>query len=227
MMSLFISCSGGGYNVERFQIDSESLFLSTLDDDIDGILTTRSLQDLSRLQQPPVPPLPPKPWKKTMTKSSSASAINFRTLSHGYNNFTFPEVETHQNKDSGLSSVPPPIPVRSKSREHFYHTLECNNDDSGLGLSSPVYSLGSQHSSPALQDTSLEESQRVRELFDDPRYVALLVDGGEELGTGDLRERKEIWRSTPALASNRLTGRGSDDRRSLRVSQVVGTQIYN
>lgn len=72
-----------------------------------------------------------------------------------------------------------------------------------------------------------QESDAVRELFDDPRYVALLVDGDVDVEEGNLRGRKAIWRSTPALASTRLTGRGGSERRSLRLTQVVGTQIYN
>lgn len=173
-------------------MDSESLFLSNLEENGNGILTTRSLQDISAKRQI-VPPLPPKPWKGNMTKASSASKLQSGSLSHGYNNFTFPE---HRLNDHFMeTTVPPPIPVRSKSRDHFYHTLECSNKDSGLGLSPPHYSLAHHSSSLAMEGT---QSHQVEDLFDDPRYVMVTVEGPED---GGLRGRKELWRSTPALTS--------------------------
>lgn len=193
-------------------MDSDSLFLSHLNED--GILTTRSLQDFSRIQT--VPPIPPRPWKNKMVKANSASALNCRGLSRGYNNFTFPEDRPNGQEED--PDVPPPIPRRSKSRDHFYHTLECpENGDSGVAsVSSPQYSQQRSSNSSQAED----EVEQVQ-LFDDPRYVALQVEDG------NLRERKEMWRSTPALASIHLTGRGGNDRRSLRLTHVVGTEIYN
>lgn len=204
-------------------MDSESLFL---DEDI--ILTTRSLQDLSRIQA--VPPIPPKPWKNKMVKANSASALNWRGLSQGcasaslargYNNFTLPEGSPDGHTED--PDIPPPIPVRSKSRDHFYHTLECpENGDSGVAsVSSPQYSQHRSNSSSSSQAGREDEPEQLQQIFDDPRYVALQVEDGM------LRERKDIWRSTPALASINLTGRGGSDRRSLRLTHVVGTEIYN
>ena len=233
LLNLFSLCSANGYNVERFHIE-DSLFLSALDDDVDGILTTRSLQDLTHHQA--VPPIPPKSWKKTMTKSSSASALNFRVLSHNYNNFTFPAGVDERQSDPLQSTIPPPVPIRSRSKEHFYHTLECSNtDDSGLVLSSPYSRQSSSRRSSilAMQDTTTEEPAQLRELFDDPRYVALVVEGeGEGMGEEEeeelgLRGRRDVWRSTPTLPSPRLGGRGEQERRSLRLTHVVGTHIYN
>lgn len=210
-------------------MDSESL----LDEDL--ILTTRSLQDLTRIQA--VPPVPPRPWKTNMVKANSASALNSRglrqgsatpSLVRGYNNFTFPEDRPDGHLED--TDIPPPIPVRSKSRDHFYHTLEYpENGDSGIAsVYSPQYShqqsSSSSNSSSSRADREEEPEQVQQELFDDPRYVALQVEEGEE---GVLRERKEMWRSTPALASINLGGRGGSDRRSLRLTHVVGTEIYN
>lgn len=222
-------------------MDSESLFLPHLDEEV--ILTTRSLQDLTQMQV--VPPVPPRPWRK----ANSASAINWRGLSQGYNNFTFPG--DRLNGQLEAQDIPPPIPLRSKSRDHFYHTLECpDNDDSGIAsVSSPhnsqqrssnnsqgqaedaLSSLPQQrsHSEDAFvhhrtsdssnsSGQSLWTNEQIHQLFDDPRYAALQVE------SCNLKERKEIWRSTPALASVHLVGgREGRERRSLRLTHIVGT----
>lgn len=207
-----------GYSVERFQMDSESLFLSHQDEDV--ILTTRSLQDLTRIQA--VPPVPPRPWRNKMVKATSASALNCRSLNRGYNNFTFPGDRPYEQMED--PDVPPPIPLRSRSRDHFYHTLECpENGDSGVAsVSSPQYSQqrsnnsshSSSHDQAELEDGKPEQAQQ---LFDDPRYAALQVEGA------DLGER---WRSTPSLTSTQLLG-GGRERRSLRLTHVVGTELHN
>ena len=182
-------------------------------------MTTRSLQDLTRIKQ--VPPVPPRPWKNKMMKANSASALNFTSLSRGYNNFTFPEDKVDGVQED--SSIPPPIPLRSKSRERFYHILQCEDSEA---LSSPPYS---HHRSSSNSNTEYpeEEPHQLELLFDDPRYVALQVEGSEDLRDGDLRSRKDIWHSSPSLTSTLLSGRGGRDRRSLRLTHVVGTEIYN
>ncbi len=211
-----------GYSVERFHMDSDSLFLSNLDEDADILFTTRSLQDLSHHQT--VPPIPPKP-SMAKARSASASALNCRGICHGYNNFTFPEDRPSggENEDP---SIPPPIPRRSKSREHYYHTLEyTDNPDSGLALSSYSQSNNSSSSQDSPRNPE-KEPHKIQQLFDDPRYVALKVEGAKDLEDGDLSGRKEIWRSTPSLAATRVIGSGGRDRRSLRLTHVVGTEIY-
>ena len=239
------------YNVQRVPINPDTLFLSTLDEvDLDNIMTTRSLEDLTFRQhrnQAPLPPIPPKPtpiYKSALSKSVSASesALYATALTRGYNNFTVEAPEGEYPRDD--SPIPPPVPVRSKSREHFYHTLECtsNTADSGVVLTSPVYSQQSGSPTPPVPPRSSsalergEEPETEQQLFDDPRYVALTVEEGEEgeegegLEAGNLRGRKEMWRSTPALATTELPkyqGRGRRNRRSLRVAQVVGTHIYD
>ena len=238
-------CRARGYSVEHFQMDSETLFLPHLGEDT--ILTTRSLQDLTQIQV--VPPVPPRPWRK----ANSASAINWRGLTRGYNNFTFPGDRI--DGQFGAEDIPPPIPLRSKSRDHFYHTLEYpENDDSGVAsVSSPrcsqqrssnssqgqaedaLASLPPQRSSSSHaedvfihrrssnnSDSSKGQNQQTQQLFDDPRYAALRVEGC------NLKERKEIWRSTPALASTHFVGGGGGrERRSLRLTHIVGTDIYD
>lgn len=173
-----------------------------------------------------------------MVKARSVSALNSTGLSRGYNNFTFPEDKPKEQQDT---TIPPPIPVRSKSREHFYHTLEYNNEsvDSGVALSSPPCSghrSSSNSSSQAFPREPEEELVQQMEpvqvqvdgsLFDDPRYVALQVDTVENVADGNLRGRKDIWRSTPALASARVIGRDGSNRCSLRLTHVLGTEIYN
>lgn len=195
-------------------MDSDALFLRALED---NSLMTRSLQDLTQHQQ--APPIPPKPQR--MLKASSASALNYRGLARGYNNFNFPE--GRPRAASPDSDIPPPIPVRSKSRDHFYHTLEYSTVDSGLAMS-PQYSRRSS-SLDSIHEQEEEEPQ-TESLFDDPRYVAVQVEGEvPEEGEG-LEGRREMWRSTPSLSSTKLS-RGGADRRSLRLTHVVGTQIYN
>lgn len=261
--------------MDRFQLDpDDALYLRALEDP--RLLTTRSMQDLTGRQL--APPIPPKPQR--MLKASSASALNYRGLGlvHGYNNFTFPKEMPQPDQDP---SIPPPIPVRSKSRDHFYHTLEYSNTDSGLALSSPQHSRQSSsldsireqredeelegasppkahvqpqaahqvqlevHPDPqaTVQQKPQPEAQLETEsLFDDPRYVAVQVDyedsddEDEGMGQGDLR--RGAWNSTPSLTSTRqpISSNGTaivgsagvgDSRRSLRLTHVVGTQIYN
>ncbi len=229
-------------------MDPDALFLRTLEDEL---LTTRSMQDLSHHQL--APPIPPRPQR--MLKASSASALNYRgrgLIHHGYNNFTL----ERPKDNSPDSTIPPPIPVRSKSRDHFYHTLEYNNtNDSGLALSSPQHS----RQSSSLDSIREQEEPSQPSLFDDPRYVVVQVEGEEgqeeeeerEKGEGHLR--KGMWSSTPSLnsttreassngirveggggggdrrvaSSNGVRVGGGEDRRSLRLTHVVGTQIYN
>jgi len=219
-------CSARAYSAERFQIENDLLFL----EDADGILAVHSLQNLSNHISASVPPIPPKTWKKELPKSHSTSALHSRSLCRGYNNFTFPEERPATEQKGHIdSTLPPPIPVRSKSKEHFYHTLEYNGTtDSGLVLSSPNFSSPRDSNSSQNPDFQKEEdSEHVHELFDDPRYVAVVVEDDMDVEGRGLQGRKEIWRSTPALASTQPAGRGSTNRRSLRQTQVVGGAIYN
>ena len=223
--------------MDRFQLeDSDTLFLRALDGALNGnsLLTTRSLQDLTHRQL--APPIPPKP--QHMLKARSVSALNHRGVVRGYNNFDFPR-EAAEN-GSPDSTIPPPVPVRSKSRDHFYHTLECNtNTDSGLELSSPQHSQHSRQSS-SLDSIREQEEPQPEQLFDDPRYVAVQVEGegeeeeprnmdGGEDREEELRRGKDKWSSTPSLTSARLASiQGpATDSRSLRLTHVVGTEIYN
>lgn len=81
-------------------------------------------------------------------------------------------------------------------------------------------------------------AQQIKELFDDPRYAMVVVEGmgdeeeeGEEDEEGGLSGRREMWRSTPSLVSTTITGRTGGDRRSLRLPQSVavgrGRLIYS
>ena len=201
--------------MERGLIDSESL-LSTGEEDTGSMLTTATSQHLYQKEEP-VSRVPPKRWKEepvvAIPRPSSllsGSRLNSKSPPHVVNPLQSPG--DHQQQDHEDSEVPPPVPCRTTSREHYYHTLEYTERDS-LAISSQ----NSHCSNQALE--TMEE--QLKHLFDDPRYAMMLVDSPQE---GDLRGRKEIWGSAPMLATNRLTGRGGD-RRSLRIPHAVETQL--
>ena len=164
---------------------------------------------------------------------------------------------------------PPPVPKRTTSREHLYHTLEYSNSDHTHteGVVSPPFNRresqagsgggsyagsqagsgsGSQVLPVAVDDDSVEKgrletaspsfmAEHIRELFDDPRYAMVVIEGYPDNSAGEreggLTGKKEMSRSTPSLAATGLTGREGTDRRSLRFNhQVVvnrGRLIYS
>lgn len=124
------------------------------------------------------------------------------------------------------SKTPPKKPPRlSRSREHFYHTLE-SSDESGLLRSANTSHGGSQLSgmddyaeANSLQPrVSVSKQLQLQEIFDDPRYAAVFVEQ-DQLGDVHMHHNEvSRSRSTPSLVAVGIIPFSPTDsgRRSLR-----------
>lgn len=257
------------YSVERSPADNAR------EDGPRRVLGTNSLQDVRQL---PLPPLPP---EHSAVGTTGPIPKPNAVLSASLGNVRLPTSSENRVYENLRRSepIPPPVPARSSSIEHFYHTLECKRESALFEATHD-----SDHSS--VSSPVEDMSRQVKELFDDPRYAILLVGSRENLaeeegdsddekserevkeemkqttaesleggsgeesdiesGTeceGNLRvfgSRKEAWRSTSSMDSStgsslidstiktsQRTSLTEDNRRSLRLSHVVGTQIYS
>ena len=85
---------------------------------------------------------------------------------------------------AALPVTPPKKPPRSRSREHFYHSLECSSE------------RGNRSNSNSLNRRSITIlASQIKDLFDDPNYAATTVQPPAQLGGRDLS------RSTPSLVT--------------------------
>ena len=169
------------------------------------------------------PELPPKPRK--------ADTLPTRGYDH-----LVPIKTTDSYTDSSLSTeldgslittsleVAPRKPPRSRSGDHFYHTLERSNDDSGL-LRSATASHTSSQANDLGHANDDKMPSRLKELFDDPRYAMLIVDsqeGDEQMQiVSGLTKRRDFSRSSPSIVTLLQPARtiqlGVPERRSLRL----------
>ena len=145
--------------------------------------------------------------------------------------------EEHQyaELENSVKKIPPKKPPRfSNSREHFYHTLE-SSDESGLLRSAGTSNGGSQlsgmndheyASSVPGPGMSINISNQLQELFDDPRYAVLFVndDHLEHIHKNEVSRS----RSTPSLvAVDIIPFSPTSERRSLRAVQHKRLSILN
>ena len=135
------------------------------------------------------------------------------------------------------SSSPPKKPPRSfESKEHYYHTLE-SSEESGVLRSTSNSQVGSQHSGmdeyyaepypgPA---TSVPASDRLEELFDDPRYAVLFVDQDHLEHIHTHKSEVSRSRSTPSLVAVDIIpfSPAAPERRSLRAIQHKRFSVVN
>ena len=224
--------SGGSAHFDNV-IDGPRLIRPPVNDHMmptQQILNKRSLprgseKTTSDDQRPPN--LPPKPGK--LTPSQKGHSTNYDHLelvdeSKRSVELVQKDPSTSDVLMSAHSEIPPKKPPRSRSRDHFYHTLE-SSDESGL-LHSATTSQHSSRMSSRLSHREDEDegdylhprpnrssvlSEQVKELFDDPRYAVLFVDERDNKGLGD---RRELCRSTPSLVQ--ISKPGVPERRSLR-----------
>lgn len=161
----------------------------------------------------PPPSLPPKP---TEVKHE---ATDDPMDKHDYDHLEPADTEHDEGNDEGndeneyaelenpvtktLDTPPKKPPRRSRSREHFYHTLE-SSDDSGLLRSANTSQGGSQLSgmndyAEANGPREVSISSQLQELFDDPRYAMLFVDQEQQENT--LKREVSRSRSTQSLVS--------------------------
>ena len=167
------------------------------------------------------PELPPKPRKTDTLLTRSYDHLDPIKTADSY-------------VDSSLSTqldpsleVAPKKPPRSRSGDHFYHTLERSNDDSGLLRSATASHTSSQANDLGRGDPDNVDtmSSRLKELFDDPRYAMLIVDsqeGGEQRQiVRGLTKRRDFSRSSPSIVTLLQPSPeiqiGVPERRSLRL----------
>lgn len=133
------------------------------------------------------------------------------------------------------SKTPPKKPPRlSRSREHFYHTLE-NSDESGLlrsantshggSLLSGIDDYAEANSLPPTESIS----NQLQEIFDDPRYAAVFVEQDQLEDSHMHKIEVSRSRSTPSLIAVDIIPFSLTDsgRRSLRAVQHKRLSILN